>query len=161
MVVANADADFRLAPEQLPFFDKQHLARDTRVYGQPEAANRGCDDFAQLHALPFCHAWLAWRAQMHADGDDNRLSRDCADGACLCQRLSFADVVKGVNAASKRVPQFDPPALSIAGASFLRQNFWICNLDIARKKEKAGRLRPYALYSIRNKSAKVQIKLSQ
>jgi hypothetical protein len=53
---------------------------------------------------------------MHADGDDDGVRRHCADGACLRQRLAFTDVVKRVNAASKRVSQFDTPALFVAGA---------------------------------------------
>jgi len=48
---------------------------------------------------------------MHADRDDDCVRGEYADGACLCQRLSFTDVMKGMNAASKRVPQFNPPAL--------------------------------------------------
>jgi hypothetical protein len=58
---------------------------------------------------------------MHTDGDDNRLHGNRADGACLRQRLSFADVVKGMNAALKRVPQIDPPTLFIASAKIMRQ----------------------------------------
>jgi hypothetical protein len=53
---------------------------------------------------------------MHAHGDDDGIRRDCADGACLGQRLPFANVAKRVNAASKRVPQIDPPTLFFAGA---------------------------------------------
>jgi hypothetical protein len=55
---------------------------------------------------------------MHADRYDDRIRGEYADGACLCQRLSFTDVVKGMRAASKRVPQFNPPALFIHGARF-------------------------------------------
>jgi len=55
---------------------------------------------------------------MHADRYHDRIRGKYADGACLCQRLSFTDVVKGMNAASKRVPQFNPPALSIRDARF-------------------------------------------
>jgi hypothetical protein len=54
---------------------------------------------------------------MHADRYDDRIRGKYADGACLCQRLSFTGLVKGMDAASKRVPQFNPPALFIRGAS--------------------------------------------
>jgi len=57
---------------------------------------------------------------MHADRDDDRIRGINADWACLCQRLSFTDVVEGMNAALKRVPQFNTPALSIPDAPFVR-----------------------------------------
>jgi hypothetical protein len=50
---------------------------------------------------------------MHANWDDEQVRTERADGACLRQRLSFTNVVKGMNAASKRVSQFVTPALSI------------------------------------------------
>jgi hypothetical protein len=86
--------------------------------------------------LPLGHAWLARRAKMHADRDDNHIRDDRADRACLRQRLSFADVVKGVNAASKRVPQIDPPTLFFAGVNVLRQYFFARNLKKCLKKMK-------------------------
>ena len=54
---------------------------------------------------------------MHADGDDDGIRRDRADGACLCQRFPFANVVKWMNTASKRIPQYHTPALLFADAT--------------------------------------------
>jgi hypothetical protein len=54
---------------------------------------------------------------MHADGDDDGIRRNRADGACLCQRFPFANVVKGMNTASKRIPQYHTPALLFADAT--------------------------------------------
>ena len=66
-------------------------------------------------ALSFRDTWRAWCAKMHADRYHDRIRCINADGACLCQRFSFTDVMKGMNTASKRVPQFNPPTLSNTG----------------------------------------------
>jgi hypothetical protein len=123
MVVLDTDANLRTIPEHLPFFDKQNLSRNTRVDGQTKPANGCRDDFTHLDALSFRDTWRAWCAKMHADRYHDRIRCINADGACLCQRLSFTDVMKGMNTASKRVPQFNPPTLSNTGVQIIHQTY--------------------------------------